>query len=94
MEYDRRENTKRFAGLTIFVTKSTAKSGNISSIVPFASHIDHTEHDVDVLVTEQWIADLRGLAPLERAKVIIDKLAHPSYRDAEKGHMRSSVYVK
>ena len=43
----------RNARLAIFVTKSIAKGGNISSIVPFVSHVDHTEHDVDVIVTEQ-----------------------------------------
>ncbi|HHY74870.1 MAG TPA: succinate CoA transferase [Bacillus bacterium] len=70
----------RNARLAIFVTKSIAKNGDISSIVPFASHIDHTEHDVDVIVTEQGYADLRGLAPRERAELIIENCAHPSYR--------------
>ena len=72
----------RNAHMAIFVTKSIAKGGDISSIVPFASHIDHAEHDVDVLVTEQGLADLRGLAPRERARAIIDNCAHPMYRDA------------
>ncbi|GKW45787.1 acetyl-CoA hydrolase/transferase family protein [Planococcus sp. NCCP-2050] len=72
----------RNARLAIFVTKSIAKGGNISSIVPFASHIDHTEHDVDVVVTEQGYADLRGLAPRERVEVIIENCVHPSYRGA------------
>jgi succinyl-CoA:acetate CoA-transferase len=70
----------RNSRLAVFVTKSTAKGGNISSIVPFASHIDHTEHDVDIIVTEQGLADLRGLAPRERAPLIIEKCAHPAYR--------------
>lgn len=67
--------------LAIFVTKSTAKNGRISSIVPMVSHVDHTEHDVDIVVTEQGLADLRGLAPRERARVIIDNCVHPTYRD-------------
>lgn len=71
----------RNSRLGIFVTKSIAKGGKISSIVPFASHVDHTEHDVDILVTEQGLADLRGLAPRERALKIIDNCAHPIYRD-------------
>ncbi len=71
----------RNASLTMFVTKSIAKGGRISSIVPFATHVDHTEHDVDVLVTEQGIADLRGLTPRERAKTIIENLAHPDYKE-------------
>lgn len=71
----------RNARISIFVTKSIAKDGNISSIVPFVSHVDHTEHDVDVVVTEQGYADLRGLAPRERAKLIIERCVHPLYRE-------------
>ncbi|QHS22408.1 acetyl-CoA hydrolase/transferase family protein [Virgibacillus sp. MSP4-1] len=71
----------RNARLAIFVTKSIAKGGDISSVVPFVSHVDHTEHDVDVLVTEQGYADLRGLAPRERVELIIENCAHPIYRD-------------
>jgi len=66
--------------LAIFVSKSVAKDGAISSVVPMVSHVDHTEHDVDVLVTEWGLADLRGLAPRERAPLIIAHCAHPSYR--------------
>ncbi|AOE82650.1 acetyl-CoA hydrolase/transferase family protein [Pseudomonas sp. TCU-HL1] len=72
----------RNAHLAIFVTKSIAKGGAISSVVPMVSHVDHTEHDVDILVTEQGLADLRGLAPRERARVIIDNCVHPDYRQA------------
>lgn len=72
----------RNAHLAIFVTKSIAKGGAISSVVPMVSHVDHTEHDVDILVTEQGLADLRGLAPRERARVIIDNCVHPAYREA------------
>ena len=70
----------RNAYLTIFYTPSIAKNGKISSVVPFCSHIDHTEHDVDVIITEQGIADLRGKAPRERALEVINKCAHPDYR--------------
>lgn len=71
----------RNARLSIFVTKSLAKDGKISSIVPFVSHVDHTEHDVDVIITEQGVADLRGLAPTERAELIIENCAHPMYKE-------------
>jgi succinyl-CoA:acetate CoA-transferase len=67
--------------MSIFVTKSIAKRGAISSVVPMVSHVDHTEHDVDVLITECGLADLRGLAPRERAEKIIANCVHPSYRD-------------
>lgn len=70
----------RNAYLSIFVTQSLAKGGSISSIVPMVSHVDHTEHDVDIMVTEQGLADLRGLAPRQRAKVIIENCAHPDYK--------------
>ena len=46
------------------------------------SNVDHTEHDVSIVVTEQGVADLRGLSPKQRARVLIDRCAHPDYRDA------------
>jgi succinyl-CoA:acetate CoA-transferase len=72
----------RNANLSFFVTKSIAKNGAISSVVPMVSHVDHTEHDVDILVTEQGLADLRGLAPRERAVEVINNCVHPDYREA------------
>ncbi len=72
----------RNAQLAVFVTKSTAKAGAISSVVPMVSHVDHTGHDADILVTEIGLADLRGLAPRERARAIIDNCVHPDYRAA------------
>jgi succinyl-CoA:acetate CoA-transferase len=72
----------RNAYISIFMTPSQAKNGQISCIVPMASHIDHTEHDVQILVTEQGLADLRGLSPNQRAKVIIENCAHPDFKPA------------
>ena len=70
----------RNAYLSIFMAKSIAKHGDISCIVPMVSHVDHTEHDVQILVTEQGLADLRGLAPKQRAKVIMENCVHPDYQ--------------
>lgn len=70
----------RNASLNFFVSNPLAKDGAISSVVPFASHIDHTEHDTQILVTEQGLADLRGLSPVGRARTIIANCAHSSYR--------------
>lgn len=70
----------RNSRLSIFVTKSYAKGGSISSIVPMVAHADHTEHDVHVIVTEQGVADLRGLAPKERVPLIIENCVHPDYK--------------
>ena len=53
-----------------------------------ATHTDHNEHSVQVLATEWGVADLRGLCPRERARAIIDRCAHPDYRDALDGYMR------
>lgn len=70
----------RNAYISIFSCPSTAKDGAISSIVPMVSHHDHSEHSVHVIITEQGIADLRGLSPMERAKTIIENCAHPDYK--------------
>lgn len=72
----------RNAYMSFFVTPSVAKNGAISCIVPMVSHVDHTEHDVEVIVTEQGLADLRGLSPTQRAKLIIANCAHPDFRPA------------
>jgi succinyl-CoA:acetate CoA-transferase len=70
----------RNAYISAFVSPSVAKDGAISAITPMVSHVDHTEHDVMVIITEQGLADLRGLAPRQRAKKIIENCAHPDYK--------------
>ena len=70
----------RNAYISIFMAPSTAKGGAISTIVPQVSHVDHINQDVQVIVTEQGLADLRGLAPKQRARLVIEKCVHPSYR--------------
>lgn len=70
----------RNAYISVFICPSVAKGGNISAIVPYASHIDSSEHSVMIIITEQGIADLRGKSPRQRAECIIENCAHPSYR--------------
>ncbi|MGA2174823.1 MAG: succinate CoA transferase [Verrucomicrobiota bacterium] len=70
----------RNAFLSIFTCPSTAKGGKISTLVPMVSHLDSSEHSVQIIITEQGIADLRGKCPAERAKTIIENCAHPDYR--------------
>ena len=77
------------AALSIFTCTSTAKDGKISSIVPFCSHVDHTEHHVDAIVTEYGVADLRGLVPEERTQALI-AIAHPDYRPLLEEYCRLS----
>lgn len=76
--------------LSIFVTTSTAKKGELSSFVPFVSHVDHCEHDVDILASEHGLADLRGLAPRERAVQIIDNCVDPYYRAALRAYFEEA----
>jgi acyl-CoA hydrolase len=73
---------ERNAYLSVFMAPSIAKGGTISTIVPMCAHVDHSEHSVKVIITEQGIADLRGLSPSQRAYSIIENCAHPMYREA------------
>lgn len=66
--------------VSIFTTPSTAKDGKISSFVPMVSHLDHSEHSVKVIISEYGVADLRGKSPVQRAREIIERCAHPDYR--------------
>ena len=70
----------RNAHLSVVALGSTAGSGEISRIVPLATHVDHAEHDVDVVVTERGLADLRGTSPSERADLLVERCAHPDFR--------------
>jgi len=70
----------RNALVSVCALPSTLDDGSLSRIVPMTFHVDHTEHDLDVVVTEQGVADLRGCSPVERAERIIDECAHPSVR--------------
>ncbi|NMC63820.1 MAG: succinate CoA transferase [SAR324 cluster bacterium] len=71
----------RNAYVSIYMVPSITKGGAISSVVPMVSHVDHNEHSVQVVVTENGLADLRGLSPVKRARLIIENCAHPDYRD-------------
>ncbi|GAA5905466.1 hypothetical protein JCM6882_003169 [Rhodosporidiobolus microsporus] len=86
----------RNAKLSIMHTPSARPSKvdptGISCIVPFATHIDQTEHDLDIVVTEQGLADLRGLSPRQRAPVIIEKCAHPDYKDQLKEYYDRALH--
>ena len=81
----------RNAYLSIFMTPSQAKGGALSCIVPMVSHVDHTEHDVQILVTERGLADLRGLSPRQRAKVVIENCAHPDFQPALRDYYRRAL---
>lgn len=79
---------ERNGSISIFYTPSTAKGGKISAIVPMCSHVDSTEHDVDVIVTERGVADLRGKGPLRRAEEVIRCCAHPDYQPLLRDYLK------
>ncbi len=80
----------RNAYLSIFSCPSTAKDGRISAIVPMVTHVDHSEHSVQVIATEWGVADLRGLCPMDRARRVIERCAHPDYRDQLSSYLASA----
>ena len=71
----------RNAYLSIFSCPSIQKGGKISTIVPMVSHVDHSEHSVKIIATEQGVADLRGLDPIQRAQTMIENCVHPMYKE-------------
>ena len=78
----------RNAYISIFSCPSLTKEGLISNIVPMVSHADHSEHSVDILITDQGIADLRAKDPLQRAHEIIENCAHPDYRPILRDYLK------
>jgi acetyl-CoA hydrolase len=80
----------RNAYISIYMCPSIAKQGKISSIVPMCPHVDNNEHSVQIVVTEQGLADLRGLGPMQRADKIIENCAHPAYREYLRKYIENS----
>jgi succinate CoA transferase len=70
----------RNAYISIFTCPSVAKGGKISAFVPMVSHTDHSEHSVQVFITEQGIADLRAKSPKAKADEIINNCVNPEYQ--------------
>jgi succinyl-CoA:acetate CoA-transferase len=80
----------RNAAVPIVTLPATAKGGELSRIVPMVPHVDHTEHDVSVIVTEEGVADLRGKSPRERATLLIEHCAHPSFRSELRSYFETA----
>jgi acetyl-CoA hydrolase len=83
----------RNAFLCIFTCPSVAKGGKISTIVPLVSHLDHSEHSVQIIITEQGVADLRGKSPAERAHTIIENCVNPEYRGILRDYVAMAGHV-
>ncbi|MGM0398630.1 MAG: acetyl-CoA hydrolase/transferase C-terminal domain-containing protein [Halobacteriota archaeon] len=73
--------------VSVVALPSKLSGKDVSRVVPMTFHVDHTEHDVDVFVTEQGVADLRGRSPVERAELIVEECAHPEYRPALEAYL-------
>ena len=54
--------------------------------MPMVSHQDISEHDIDVVVTENGVADLRGKSDTERAREIIENCAG-AYKDQLRSYL-------
>jgi acetyl-CoA hydrolase len=74
----------RNAYLSVAHTPSvrTLRDGRtVSCVLPFVSHVDHTEHDIKCVITEHGYAtgfEIRS--PRARARDIIERCAHPYFR--------------
>jgi acyl-CoA hydrolase len=69
-------------GKAFIVLPSTAKNGAVSRIVPALSpgtHATTSKNDVNYVVTEYGVAQLRGKSAKQRAQELI-AIAHPDYR--------------
>jgi acyl-CoA hydrolase len=69
-------------GKSFIVLPSTAKDGTISRIVPTLSagaHATTSKNDVNYVVTEFGVAQLRGKSARQRAQALIG-IAHPDFR--------------
>ncbi len=70
-------------GRGIIALRSTAKDGAISTIVPILSEgaeVTVPSQDVDTIVTEYGVAELRGRSVRDRMEALI-KIAHPDFRE-------------
>jgi acyl-CoA hydrolase len=69
-------------GRSFIVLPSTAKNGTISRIAPVlaaGAHVSTSKNDVNYVVTEFGVAQLRGKSVKQRAKEMIS-IAHPDFR--------------
>lgn len=81
-DFVRAANRSR-GGKAFIVLPSTAKDDTISRIVPVLSpgtHVSTSKNDINYVVTEYGVAQLRGKSARQRAQELIG-IAHPAFRD-------------
>jgi acyl-CoA hydrolase len=80
-DFVRAANRSR-GGKAFIVLPSTARDGTISRIVPMlapGTHVTTSKNDVNYVVTEYGVAQLRGKCGRQRAEALIG-IAHPDFR--------------
>ncbi|RZI90762.1 MAG: acetyl-CoA hydrolase/transferase family protein [Variovorax sp.] len=80
-DFVRAANRSR-GGKAFIVLPSTAKGDTISRIVPVLSpgtHVSTSKNDINYVVTEYGVAQLRGKSAKQRARELI-AIAHPAFR--------------
>jgi acyl-CoA hydrolase len=80
-DFVRAANRSR-GGKPFIVLPSTARSDTVSRIVPMlasGTHVSTSKNDVNYVVTEHGVAQLRGKSARERARALI-AIAHPDFR--------------
>lgn len=78
-----RAGNRSEGGKSFIVTPSTAKGDTISRIVPTlkpGAHVSTSKNDVNYVVTEYGVAQLRGKTNKERCEALI-AIAHPKFRE-------------
>ena len=91
-DFVRAANRSR-GGKAIIVLPSTAKGDTISRIAPVLSpgtHVSTSKNDINYVVTEYGVAQLRGKSAGQRARELIG-IAHPNFRaelTAQAKHMK------
>ena len=91
-DFVRAANRSR-GGKAIIVLPSTAKDDTISRIAPVLSpgtHVSTSKNDINYVVTEYGVAQLRGKSAGQRARELIG-IAHPNFRaelTAQAKHMK------
>jgi itaconate CoA-transferase len=79
-------------GKSILAAYSTAKDGSVSRIVPsVAGPATDPRADVQFVVSEYGIANLRGKSTAQRAEALIE-IAHPKFRSELVGQARALGY--
>lgn len=81
VDFVRAANRSR-GGKSFIVLPSTAKDGSISRIVPTltpGTHVTTSKNDINYVVTEFGVAQLRGKSAKQRAEALIG-IAHPDFR--------------